>query len=150
MRFWTRKSDAYDYADRLEAGQLDVKTKFPLKPYGIKFDTVRGTFKQMFKFFPVRSVTRLQAWCIGDEDRLAELLSPEAGYLTYLGGKARMGHGRITSFDMAHDPVAADKWSNRVLPWSEPSCVEVQAATQMPYWDAANRTRAWINPSLYD
>ena len=150
MRFWTRKSDVYDYANRLEAGQLDVKTKFPLKPYGIKFDTQRGTFKQMFKFFPVRSVKQLQAWCVGDEDRIAELLAPEAGFITYLGQKSRMGFGRITDFEIVPDDAAADKWKSRVMPWPEQDCVEVEAATKMPYWQAANRTRAWINPSLYD
>jgi CRISPR type IV-associated protein Csf3 len=150
MRFWTRKSDAYDYAQRLEAGQLDVKTKFPLKPYGTKFDTVRGTFKQMFKFFPVRSVQQLQAWCVGDEDRIAELLSPESGFITYLGQKSRMGFGRITGFEIAQDQDALEKWKGRVLPWPEKDCVEVEAATQMPYWEVTNRTRAWINPALYD
>lgn len=150
MRFWTRKSDPYDYANRLESGQLDVKTKFPLKAYGVKFDTQRGTFKQMFKFFPVRSVKELQAWCVGDEDRIAELLSPESGFITYLGQKTRMGYGRITRFDIAHDEDALEKWKGRVLPWPEQDCIEVEAATKMPYWDVSNRTRAWVNPALYD
>lgn len=150
MRFWTRKSDPYDYAARLEAGQLDVKTKFPLKPYGIKFDTVRGTFKQMFKFFPVRNVKELQAWCVGDMDRIAELLAPEAGYVTYLGAKKRMGFGRIIDFQMEQDDSALQQWKGRVLPWAEENCVQVEAATKMPYQDVKNRTTAWINPALFN
>lgn len=150
MRFWTRRSDPYDYANRMKAGQIDVKTKFPLKPYGIKFDTVRGTFKQMFKFFAVRQVSDLQAWCVGDMDRIAELLAPEAGYITYLGAKSRMGYGRIIDFSIEIDEQASEKWMSRVLPWPAPDCIEVEAAVAPPYWDAKNRTTAWINPDLYN
>lgn len=150
MRFWTRKSDPYDYAVRLEAGQLDVKTKFPLKPYRMQFDTARGTFKQMFKFFPVRSVTELSAWCVGDLNRLSELLAPEAGYITYLGPKSRMGFGRIVQFDIEVDESAEAKWMSRVLPWPEDGCVPVEAATTMPYWEPLNRGPAWVNPDLYN
>lgn len=150
MRYWTRKSDPYDYAARFEAKQLDVKTKFPLKPYGIKFDTARGTFKQMFKFFPVRSVSELSAWCIGDVDRLTELLSPEAGFITYLGPKSRMGFGRIVDFNIEFDADAKDKWLSRVLPWPHYGCVPVEAATKMPYWEPLNRGPAWVNPDLYN
>lgn len=150
MRFWTRKTDIYDYAARMEAGKIDVKTKFPLKPYGIKVDLVRGNFKQMFKFFPVRSVREVQAWCVGDMDRIAELLAPESGYVTYLGAKKRMGFGRIVDFSIETDAAATEKWKSRVLPWPEQDCIEVQAATKMPYSDVQNRTAAWINPELYN
>jgi CRISPR type IV-associated protein Csf3 len=149
MRFWTRKTDQYDYAVRMEAQQFDVKTKWPLKPYGIKIDTLRGTFKQMFKFFPVKSVNQLQAWCVGDEDVLAELLSPESGYLTYLGSKTRMGMGRISQFDIVDDASAILNWKNRVMPWAEPGYVEVEAAAKMPYWAPGNRTTAWVNPEIF-
>lgn len=149
MRFWTRKTDTYDYATRLEAGQFDVKTKFPLKPYSIKVDTQRGTFKQMFKFFPVKSVTQLQAWCIGDEDILTELLSPESGFITYLGSKTRMGYGRITQFEIVDDETAATNWKDRVMPWAETGYVEVEAAAKMPYWEPRNRTTAWVNPRIF-
>lgn len=150
MRFWTRKSDPYDFANRLEAGHLDVKTKFPLKPYGIKFDTVRGTFKQMFKFFPVRSVSEVQAWCVGNMDRIQELLDPNSGYVTYLGSKSRMGFGRIVDFQIEEDDAAREKWISRVMPWHMANTVKVEAATCMPYWDPNNRTDAWIDPSLYN
>jgi CRISPR type IV-associated protein Csf3 len=150
MRFWTCKSDPYDYAKRLEAGQLDVTTKFPLKPYGIVFDQQRGTFKQMFKWTPVRSVKQVLAWCIGDLDRIAELLAPESGFISYLGARTRMGYGRITDFNIEIDESANDSWKSRVLPWEEAGCIEVEAATEPPYWELNNRTRAWINPSIYD
>ena len=150
MRFWTKKSDPYDYAARLIAGQLDVKTKLPLKPYGIKFDQVRGQFKQMYKWLPVRSVKEVQAWCVGDEDRLIELLAPQAGYITYLGAKTRMGYGRIIDFNCEADEAASENWMRRVLPWEEEGCVQVEAATQPPYWDINNRRAAWLHPDIYN
>jgi CRISPR type IV-associated protein Csf3 len=150
MRFWTRRSDVYDYANRMEAVQIDVKTKFPLKPYGMKFDTMRGTFKKMFKFFPVRQVSEVQAWCIGDMDRIVELLAPESGYLTYLGSRTRMGYGRIVDFTIDMDEQAGQKWASRVLPWPAEDCVELEAAVAPPYWDSKNRISAWINPAIYD
>ena len=149
MRMWTRKSDAYDYAARIEAGHFDVKTKFPLKPHGLKFDTQRGTFKQMFKFFAVRHVRTVQAWCIGDMDRLTELLAPEAGFITYLGAKSRMGYGRVLEFDIQHDEAAADHWQRRVLPWPSVNTVEVEAAASLPYWEVKNRGVAYVDPELF-
>jgi CRISPR type IV-associated protein Csf3 len=150
MRFWTRKSDAYDYATRLKAGHLNVKTKFPLKPYAVKFDTARGTFKQMLKFFPVRQIHQVQAYCVGDMDRLAELLAPESGYITYLGAKARMGYGRIKSFSIDADEQAEMKWKLRVMPWPEEGTVQVEAASAMPYHEVSNRGPAWVSPDLYN
>lgn len=150
MRFWTRKTNVFDYADRVEGEQIAVKTKFPLKPYGMKVDTVRGMFKQMFKFYPIRQVSQLQAWCVGDIDRIAELLSPEAGFINYIGAKGRMGHGRVVDFEIQSDPDAETKWQSRALPWPHKDFLEVEAATEPPYWEAANRTRAWISPDLYN
>ena len=150
MRFWTRKTNVFDYADRVGDGQIEVKTKFPLKSYGMKVDTARGIFKQMIKFYPVRQVNELQAWCVGDIDRVAELVSPEAGFINYIGAKGRMGHGRVIDFDIQQDTDAETKWQNRVLPWPQKGCLEIEAATEPPYWGAANRRRAWVSPDLFN
>jgi len=151
MRFWTRKSDAYDYAQRMEAGHLKSRAKFPLvkESYSQKFDTVRGGFKQMFKHYPVREVKAIQAWCIGDMDRLTELLAPDAGYITYLGAKARMGHGRVKSFAIDVDENAHEFWKRRILPWEQPGYVQIEAAVRPPYWDLKNRQLAWVDPAIY-
>jgi CRISPR type IV-associated protein Csf3 len=150
MRFWTRRTNTQAYAGAVEDGQVRSKSKFPLKPYGMKIDTVRGTFKQMFKFYPVRQVRTLQAWCIGDLDRLAELLQPESGLINYIGAKGRMGHGRVMNFDIQSDDSAVEKWTQRVLPWPKDGYIPVQAAAAPPYWDVSNRTDAWIHPDLFN
>lgn len=150
MRMWTRKSDPYEYAARIEAGHLSSRTRFPLKPYALKFDTQRGTFKQMFKFFAVRHVRTVQAWCVGDMDRLTELLAPEAGLITYLGAKTRMGYGRVLEFDIAYDEMANECWTKRILPWSTPNSVQIEAASSLPYWEIKNRGVAYVDPALFD
>ncbi|WP_447410695.1 hypothetical protein, partial [Clostridium perfringens] len=84
--------------------------KFPLKPFSIKIDTQRGTFKQLFKFYPVRQVSKATAWCIGDEEELGNLLDPASGIVTALGAKARMGHGMVRSFSIVEDREALERW----------------------------------------
>lgn len=151
LRFWTRKSDLYHYAQAIDEGAVALgRTKLPLKPYALKFDTQRGIFKQMFKFFPVRRVKELQAWCVGDEDRLIELLSPESGYITYLGSKRRMGFGRIVDFAISDCPEANELWTRRVMPWPIDGTVEVEAASSMPYHEVNNRGPAWLSPELFN
>ncbi|WP_258570045.1 type IV CRISPR-associated protein Csf3 [Burkholderia sp. MBR-1] len=148
MRFWTRKTDAYDMAHRIEAGQIEGRYRFPLKPYAYKVDTVRGLFKQQFKFFPVRQIEQVQAWCVGDEDRLLDLLAPETGYVTHLGSKGRMGYGRIGTLHIEQDPTAGERWKRRVLPWPHDGAELVQMATRPPYWAIENRVAAYVVPEL--
>lgn len=149
LRFWTRPSDPYDYAQRLQGGEFTTKTKFPLKPYSLVFDQQRGLFKNMFKFYPVRDIKTVHAWCVGDEDRILELLSPEAGYVTYLGAKSRMGHGRIISFEMTDaENEEVGFWAKRVLPWQEVGAVSLMAAVHPPYWNPQARQVAWADPTI--
>lgn len=148
MRFWTRKTDAYDMARRIEAGQIHGRYRFPLKPYSYKVDTVRGLFKQSFKFFPIREIFEVQAWCIGEADRLLDLLAPETGYITHLGAKARMGYGRIGSFGIDVDDAAVQMWERRVLPWPHERAEQVQMAIRPPYWAIENQAMAYVLPDL--
>ena len=149
MRFWTRKTDAMDYAERVAGGGIEGKFRFPLKPYAYKIDTQRGIFKQLFKFFPVRQVDKVVAWCIGDLDRLEEILAPEAGYITHLGSKTRMGFGRITSFSIQVDEAAHANWERRVLPWPHEGAVAMRISAHPPYWAQDNQREAFASPDLF-
>lgn len=149
MRYWTRKTDTDDVARRIEAGQIDGRYKFPLKPYAIKVDTVRGLFKQQFKFYPVRQIAKAVAWCVGDPDELGELLDPAAGLVTALGAKSRMGHGRIASLEITIDERANDLWQRRVMPWPVEGGAPVRMAVRPPYWQVENVVDAYVNPSVF-
>lgn len=150
VRMWTRKTNAYDYAARAASGALELgaRTRNALddgKPYAGTIDTTRGLLKNQFEFYPVAEVFQLSAWCIGDVDQLEALLAPESGFVTHLGKRGRIGHGRIRSvtFSEAHDAI--DRWKIRVLPWRESDAYEpMVAAFQPPYWAVENRKLAFV------
>lgn len=150
MRFWTSKFDSYDYAQRFADGSLALKSRpGRLKPYALNIDTKRGLFKNGYKFYAVKHIERLQAWCRGDEDELAELLDPACGSpVMWIGARGRSGLGRIASFEMVRDDEALHRWSQRSMPWAYEGAVQLDLATRPPYWDVANRGRAWVNPDL--
>lgn len=150
VRMWTRKTDPFDYARKVDQNILDIgaRTKNALaagKPHAGGIDTVRGLLKTNFDFYPVIEVFRLSAWCIGDIDRLEALLAPESGLLTHIGKRGRIGHGRIRSVVLSECAQATDAWKRRVLPWRESGAYEpIQAAWQPPYWAPEGRARAFV------
>lgn len=150
MRFWTRRTDAVDYADTFKRGLLHLRADPEnLKPYSMVIDTNRGLLKNGYKFYPVKSIAELEAWCIGDPDALQELLDPAAGSpIASIGARGRSGHGLISSFSMVEDRRAEDLWSQRAMPWTYPGAVEMEIATKPPYWDQGNKQIGFLNPEL--
>lgn len=151
MRHWIRKTHLYDHANRIERGQLMGNYKLPLDPFSYtpKLDTQRKAFKQMFKFYPIEVVNEVSAWCIGDPDRLDELLSPDR-FVTHLGAKARMGHGKVAGHPtIVKDERALLHWQDRVLPWPHVGGEAMRLATHPPYWAPENLGPAWAKPELF-
>lgn len=162
MRFWTRRTDSYDIARRTGLNQFETMTqrgrrlagepeKPPkvLKPYAMKIDTARGIDKNMYKFYPTKTLSQVQAWCIGDLNELHDLLAPEAGYITHIGPRKRSGHGQVCSFEIIEDEQALIHWSKRVLPWPHEGAVEMSLATCPPYWAPENRRTSFIDPAIF-
>lgn len=151
MRFWTRKTDPFDYTDRFSKGHLMLRgVPGQLKPNALKIDTQRGLLKNGYKFYSVKQVTELEAWCIGDEEALRELLDPECGSpIQSIGARGRSGLGTIESFLLEQDPSANERWQQRVLPWPHEGAVQAEMATRPPYWDQMNKTVAYVNPAIF-
>ncbi len=152
MRMWTCRTVTEDFAERAGAGQFNnVSSKSFERPFGGIIDTSRGEMRNHYQFTPVRYINHFVAYCIGDEDRLLELLHPEAGYITYLGAHGPRGLGTICDggFSIVRDEEAATGWKKRVMPWQEPGTELIQAAHQPPYWDHANLTDSFVDPSLF-
>lgn len=148
LRLWTRKPDPYEFAEMAASGQIEGKFNLS-KPNAHKIDTARGLMKQHFQFVPVHHVEEVSAWCVGDPDRLLELLSPETGYIIALGARVRSGFGRIVDFSIEEDERAHELWARRVLPWNDAGLVPISAAHHPPYWAAENRTaQSWVAPEL--
>lgn len=150
IRMWTRKTNPYDYAERIANGDIKSRTKVDdMKPYALKIDTQRGILKNSFQFYPVRMVHQVVAWCMGDIDELEDLLHPEAGWLTHIGARGRVGHGLVSSVKIEHDPLALENWKLRVLPWQESAeYCQIQAAFQPPYWAPEHREQAFCPANL--
>jgi CRISPR type IV-associated protein Csf3 len=154
MRMWTRKTDAFDYAERVYTGSVGGarKIKLPLNRFAMKIDTVRGVLKNAFQFYPVREVEKLIGYCVVDTENEAEqlidLLDPDAGFVTHIGSRKRVGHGRVTSLEVEEDQTAMELWKMRLLPWEEDGYSAMQAAVKPPYWAAENRTIAYCPPEI--
>lgn len=147
-RLWTKKTDEYDYAQRMAGQQFSARLKVPMKPYEGTIDTQRGQMKNHFQFYSSKHISHFVGFCIGDEDRLLELLSPESGYITTIGARGRSSHGRIASFHIQEDDQALVMWEKRVLPWPADGLKEIEAAYTNPYWAIENRTTSYIDPAL--
>jgi CRISPR type IV-associated protein Csf3 len=142
---WTRKTDPYDYAMRLKDGTIASRAKWPLKPYALIIDTVRGPMKNSFEFYGVRDIKRLKAWCIGEEEAIRDVLESR---IRWIGKRGKNDHGRVIAVRVAEDDAAMEKWKLRILPWQEPGYVPVQAAHKPPYWAIENRTLSYLPPEI--
>lgn len=158
MRMWTRKTDVNDFAHRVGANQIgggergrefDESGALKLKRFALKIDTSRGILKNQFKFFPVKTIEKLQAWCVGDEEELTSLLHPDAGFIQNIGARGRSGLGVVTRFEIAQDPLASTLWERRVTPWPYHGAAPLQLATRPPYWEIKNRRAAYCDPAIF-
>lgn len=145
LRMWTRKTDPYDLAERMGAGQISTRTKFPLKPFALKVDTVRGLLKNHFNFYPVREVGKLVAWCVGDRESIHDLLD---AHIRHIGNRRRMGHGRVLAVRVIEDATAETRWMMRILPWCHDGYLPIHAAYRPPYWAIENRQEAYCPPAI--
>lgn len=145
LRMWTRKTDPYDIAERVGDGQIAVRSKFPLKPFALLVDTVRGPLKNHFNFYPVREVGKLVAWCMGDADAIYDLLE---AHIQHVGQRRRSGHGKVKAIRVIPDAEAEIRWKMRVLPWKEECYLPMQAAFRPPYWAIENRLQAFCPPAI--
>lgn len=158
MQMWTRKFPEEDYVDYYASGKFGgLNAKFnsetneiDLKPYAAVIDTQRGPYKNHFQHLPVRHIKKFVAYCVGDIDRITELLSPESGYIKSIGPRSRQSAGNILvdSFVIEKDEAALEAWQQRVLPWPKENYVPIQAAHKPPYWAIENRAVSYIHEDM--
>lgn len=145
LRMWTRKTDPYDYAERIRSGQIASRAKFPLKPFAMQIDTVRGLLKNHFNFYPVREVSELHGYCIGVQAEIQDLLET---HISHVGSRRRSGHGKVSAIRVIEDPQADELWKARMLPWEQDGYVPMQAAFRPPYWAIEQRAQAYCPPAI--
>lgn len=108
------------------------------------FSSGTGKYKAFDLRMQVQWVNKAQAWCIGDRDRIIELLST----IPCISKKSCNSYGKVKSFTVTEAEEAIERWKYRVLPQgSGLELPEVQYATcfqtiTAPYWDQSNRVVA--------
>ncbi len=156
-RFFTQRMNKKDFAIRVGEGDVQLgryqhDKSLPaganMTPYQNKIDTLRGPFRNLLGFYPVFDPNALVAWCIGDRERIKDIL--RNGHITHIGARRRSGHGEIKDILIEPDSQADELWMRRVRPWPLlDEDVAIQAAWQAPYWAAENRGEAFCPKSLF-
>jgi len=148
IRGWIRTTDI-DQMARDAGGILNLQGTPPYKPFQHVLSTGSGHFRNYKIHTPTQQIVRMTAWCIGDEEQLYDLLSPESGFVKSIGKMRRNGHGRILEMRIIPDPEAETRWTRRILPWKAPGTVPIEAVTHPPYWDITQRQMAWVDPAIF-
>ena len=95
-------------------------------------DTSRNHQKNFSYLYPVVSIPRFTAFCVGDKEVIEHLLRR---HLVSLGKRARLDHGHIEHIAIECDRAAELLWEQRNTPWPVRSddIVDV-GAVRPPYW----------------
>lgn len=137
MRSAIRKTDVEQMAlDRSDNGVLQMKAN--------SVNLGSGPLRNYDYRFAVRWVNQIEAWCVGDENEVRELLTD---WVPGLGLRCRNGWGSVVS--VAVEKLADEKdcnWRWRNLPVSDDESpadgdmVRRVGAANPPYWKKSN----WI------
>lgn len=141
--FYTQRINQEDFARRVVDGSIKKAGKtLPLeemKPHQYKIDVVRGSQRALLGYHPVSHVQDLVAYCVGDKDKIEEILK-EYGYITHIGGRRRSGFGHVLDVIVEPCDEALELWVHRIRPWRmSKSDVPVFATTKAPYWEKRAR-----------
>lgn len=131
-RYLTAKTAGAQLMERSQAGQIEGRKVNTV-------DTVRGLYKNDALWYTIQHVPRCQAWCLGDPDRIAGLLD----YITHLGRRGRLDHGRVEHASLHEDPEALERWKLRYMPEPVEGYAPVIARLKPPYWMGEGTTTAW-------
>lgn len=114
-------------------------------------DTARGQFKNDAFWYTIEHIDQIQAWCIGDPERITELLS----LITHIGKRSRLDHGRVAlreqsdddegglAFSVVEDPRAEELWQRRYMPDPVADYVPVHGRMRPPYWQGEGARVCW-------
>lgn len=103
-------------------------------------NTVSGQQRAYQYYTSVQWMARVEAWCVGDADRVRTLL----GRIEHLGKMGRNGFGQVLKITVTEDESAQERWRLRVLPDDVPGLDGVeygvtQHPPRAPYWDKIRR-----------
>lgn len=131
-RYMTTKTAVAEMAERMNDGRIAGKALSSI-------DTVRGPFKNDAFWYTVEHAPACVAYCIGDPERITTLLD----HVSHLGKRARLDHGRVSSFTVDEDPNAHRLWRNRYMPEPENGHQPVMGRLRPPYWMGEGQVQVW-------
>lgn len=111
--------------------------------------TSSGQDRAYHVMYPYQWMERCEAWCVGDADKIRDLLTRLSG----IGKMTRNGYGAIESFDVECDDDAEWRWRIRALPLGVPMAESVEYAPAIqclrpPYWRKLERVPV-MEPCIY-
>ena len=104
----------------------------------VKPNPAGGPFKNSLYHFPLAWGT-LTAYCVGDQARVADLLSQ----CRQIGGRRGVGSGQVASFTVEVVPEAECEWAWRSMPEDTDESILAgdyalaMSSLRSPYWDRA-------------
>lgn len=98
-----------------------------------------GPYKAYQMAVPLVQVASVRAWCIGQPERIGELLAR----VTHLGKLARLDMGRVAGREIVPCDQAHERWKWRTMPEPMPGYRPAVMTLMPPYWRREARTLAW-------
>lgn len=103
-------------------------------------NTNSGQLRAYQFYTSVQWASHAEAWCVGDPDRVRELLDK----IEHIGKMGRNGFGQVSNILVTEDDEALERWRLRVLPIDVPrlSGVDYTLGLQTPrapYWEKSRR-----------
>ena len=109
-----------------------------------KINTQSGQFRAYQYYVSAQWMSKTEAWCIGDFDKVKALLDR----ITHIGKMGRAGFGTVADVAVEVDQEANWKWALRPLPMDVVPPVDVECeyapvitTSRAPYWDKLKRTQ---------
>jgi len=135
-RYLTQKTDVITMSMMIDRQVVETAG-------GSIIDTQRGPFKNGQAYYTVEHVQGLRAWCVGDPERILDLLTR----ITAVGVKNRIGLGTLLPFDetgelwkITEDATAHERWKRRSAPVAlTTEALPAVGAWRPPYWGGNDR-----------
>lgn len=105
-------------------------------------NTMSGQLRAYQFYTSVQWMARVEAWCVGDTDRIQTLLDR----VEHIGKMGRNGFGQVLQVTVSEDSTANDHWRLRALPNDVAGVEGVEYAQayhppRAPYWDKVRRVQ---------
>jgi len=147
--FYTQRADEGALCQNIADGKVTFGRKQlnDLKPHEGTIDVARGPHRNMLGFYRTTTVDAVEAYCIGDQEEIAELL--HSGFITHFGSRRRAGYGEISNIEIVVDETAEKHVFNRNRHIQlAADDIPVDRPIRAPYWDGKQSRLCYVPATL--